>query len=204
MTTKPDIAIPVPSVDKSLEERENKPETQYHSNLKRPKLPPLMSNFTKQAAGIDLRKPSIPTDNNETDPKHEPKPNLLPDMQIASSLSSQPDQNFELELKPSLDKVRVNREDLRNVRIEGIGPSITDLRKPDVSLDNNAEMDPRPENEPRQLLDEHIHDHSNDLSELNLKPKRESSTEMMARYSREDLSDVILHKKPKFDVGECS
>ncbi|KAF3323152.1 hypothetical protein FCM35_KLT13141 [Carex littledalei] len=201
MTTKPDSAIPVPSIDKSLEERENKPETRYHSNPERPKLPPLMSNFTKQAASIDLRKPSIPTDNNKTDPKSEPKPNILPDMQIDSSLSSQPDQNFELELKPSLDKVRFNREDLRNVGIEGIGLSITDLRKPDVSLDDNAEMDPRPEKEPRQLLDEHRHDHSNNLSELNLKPKHESNTEMMARYSREDLSDVILHKKPKFDVG---
>lgn len=221
METRPDIAIPGPTIDKSLEEREIEPKTLYHPNPeRRQKIPSFMSKFTEQA-GINLRKPSIPTDNNLTaDPEPEPKLNPLLDMQIDSSLSSQADPYSELEQKPSLGKERFDRGDLRNVVIEkGRGLNITDLRKPDVPSDDNTEIDTRPEKNPGTLSDEHTHDYNDwsniilkgigetaitDSSELDRKSKLESNKESFARYNTEELSNVLLHKKPKFDVGEPS
>jgi hypothetical protein len=215
MKTKPDIATSAPS--NSLEEREHEPKTLYHPNPeKKQEMPSFMSKFTKPA-GIDLRKPSISTDNNRTDPQPEPELNFLPDMQIDSGLSSQAGLNPELELKPSSDKVRSDGGALRNVMIEEGRLNITDLRKPVAPTDVNTEIDTTSKKNPSALLDEHKHDYSglsniilkgsgktaiSDSSELELKPKLESNIEMIAQKSREDLSSVLLHKKPKFDVGE--
>ncbi|KAJ4807896.1 30S ribosomal protein S1 [Rhynchospora pubera] len=187
MTRKPNTEILGPTIDKSLEERENRPYTMFHTNLeKRQKIPPPMSKFTAQA-GIDLRKPSIPTDDTKSNPKPETNPIPLLDMQINSK---QDDTKSELELKPSLDMVRFGREDWRNVVTEEVEPSpLLDEHTDD--RDDLSNIAPQERGETA----------SDDSSEFDLKPKPELNTVLMTRYSREDLSNVLLHKKFKVDVG---